>query len=388
MIRVLLTEVTPGAAEALRAMLAAIEEIEVVGYPRDGLEAAQMAVALRPEVLLVHERLPGVSGAEACELVSLAAPQVACVLLCDTRDDAAVKRAMRAGARAMLSPEDSPQVAAETVRSLAPPADRTASREYRMVAEPALMPRTIAVLSARDGVGKSTLCTNLGAVLAQRFPDEVALVDVSGQFSSSVLLLNLKPNGTIMDLAGFAAEVDLDLLDAFLVRHHSGLRVLAGGAKPDPTWTDALSVDFIATLLGLLRRRFRFVLCDMPTLLWPGSLYVITRAQCCLAMTSLFDITGLQEIALLIDSLAPRHVPPERLKLLVSRAVNHDSFGEDDIRTATRRDVWHRIPNDTANVLAAAAEGEPLALSKPTLAFSRSIAALADMLVAQTGEEG
>ena len=382
MIRVLLTEVTPGAAEALRAMLAAIEEIEVIGYPRDGLEAAQMAVTLKPNVLLVHERLPGMSGTEACEMVCLAAPQVACVLLCDARDDAAVKRAMRAGARAMLAPDDSPQAAAEAVRSLAGLAGRTATREFKMVADPNLMPRTIAMLAARDGVGKSTVCTNLGAVLAQRFPGEVALVDLSGQFSSSVLLLNLKPNGTIMDLAGFAAEVDLDLVDAFLVRHHSGLRVLAGGAKPDPTWTDALSVDFIATLLSLLRRRFRFVLCDMPTLLWPGSLYVITRAQFCIAMTSLFDITGLQEIALLIDSLAPRHVPPDRLKLVVSRAVNHDSFSEDDIKTATRRDVWHRIPNDTANVLAAAAEGEPLALQKPTLAFSRSIAALADMLVA------
>lgn len=388
MIRVLLTEVTPGAAEALRAMLAAVEEIEVIGYPRDGLEAAQMAVALKPNVLLAHERLPGMSGAEACELVALAAPEVACVLLCDARDEATVRRAMRAGARALLAPDDSPQAAAETLRGLAELADRTGTREYGMVADPALMPRTIVLLAARDGVGKSTVCTNLGAVLAQRFPDEVALVDLSGQFSSSALLLNLKPNGTIMDLAGFASEVDLDLVDAFLVRHHSGLRVIAGGAKPDPTWTDALSVDFIATLLGLLRRRFRFVLCDMPTVLWPGSLYVITRAQCCLAVTSLFDVTGLQEITLLLDSLAPAHVPAERVKLVVSRAVNHDSFGEEDIRTATRRDVWHRIPNDTANVLAAAAEGEPLALAKPTLAFSRSIVALAEMLVAETGDGG
>ena len=59
MIRVLLTEVAPGAAEGIRAVLASHDEIEVVGYPHDGLEAAQMAVATQPDIMIVHEYLAG-----------------------------------------------------------------------------------------------------------------------------------------------------------------------------------------------------------------------------------------------------------------------------------------------------------------------------------------
>ena len=387
MIRVLLTEVTPGAAESVRAMLSSLEELEVVGYPRDGLEAAQMAVALQPDILLVHDRLPGMPGIQACELTSLAAPQVACALMCDSDDAATMQRAMRAGARAIVTPATSTDQLAATLRDLAAVRAKTQEREYGLVTDTSHMPRTIVLLSARDGVGKSTLATNLGTVLAQKVPNEVVLVDLSGQFGSTSLLLNLKANGTITDLAGFAAEIDLDLVDTFLSKHKSGLRVLAGGAKPDPAWTDAIGVDFVATLLGLLRCQYRFVLCDVPTLIWPGSLYAITRAQCCLAVTSLFDVTGLQEIALLIDSLVPKYTTSERLKLVVNRAVDHDCFSEQDVSAAAKRKVWHSVPNDTASMFAAANEGEPLVIAKPTSPFSESVVALADKLIDDTKAE-
>jgi len=72
-IRVVLTEPQPGAADGLQARLATgiqshgdadlgaheSELVKIVGYARDGLEAAQMATQLAPDVILVHEELPG-----------------------------------------------------------------------------------------------------------------------------------------------------------------------------------------------------------------------------------------------------------------------------------------------------------------------------------------
>jgi pilus assembly protein CpaE len=381
MIRLLLTETAPGAAEGIRAMLATQEQIEVVGYPRDGLEAAQMAVRLRPDVLLVHERLPEMGGLLACELVSQAAPDVACALLCDLDDAATLRRAMRGGARAVVSTMTAAEALANTVRDLAQARNARSLPEYALATDPAAMPQTIALLSARDGAGKSTLAANLAALLVQEAPGQVALVDLCGQFGAAALLLNMQPTNTIMGLASFQADLDLDLVETFMESHPLGLKVLAGGARPDPAWTDALSVNFVAALIGLLRRRFRFVVLDIPPLVWPGSLYAISRSQAALLLTGLTDVTGLRETAAFSDAICPDYIPRERLRLVVNRPQQQEWFGETDVRTATGHEVWHSLPHDAANVFQSANEGTPIVAARPAAPFSKSCQGLARKLV-------
>jgi len=53
LIRIVVTEAKPGDADVVRAGLTGAE-FEIVGYARDGLEGAQMALRLRPDVLVVH----------------------------------------------------------------------------------------------------------------------------------------------------------------------------------------------------------------------------------------------------------------------------------------------------------------------------------------------
>jgi pilus assembly protein CpaE len=364
-------------------LLATREEIQILGYPRDGLEAAQMSVALKPNVVLIHDRLPEMSGGMACELIAQAAPGVATVLICDRTDPATLQRGMRSGARAVVSPLTSADELAALLRDLAEVSSLGDQREFRLVTDPTAMPVTIAMISARDGVGKSTLAANLAVTLAGRFPGEVALVDLCGQFGTVGILLNLRPTHNVVDLAGFVGEMDAELVDTFLERHASGLRVLAGGQRPDPAWTDAVSVGFVARLLGLLRRRYSYIICDVPALVWPGGLYAISRAQCSLVVTSLSDVTCIRETAALVEMLAPAHVAPEFLHTVVSRVSSHDWFSEDDVRSATRRPVWHSQPNDSPGTFAAANEGVPLVLSKPNTPYAKAVGILADKVTAE-----
>jgi pilus assembly protein CpaE len=383
MIRLLLTETAPGAAESIRAMLAAQEEIEAVGYPRDGLEAAQMAVRLRPDVLLVHDRLPEMTGIQTCELVAQAAPDVACALLCEQDDPATLRRAMRGGARAVVTTYSSPEALASVLRDLAKVRGTRALPEFTLTTDPAAMPQTIALISARDGAGKSTLAANLAALLVQEAPDQVALVDLCGQFGAAALLLNLKPTNDIMGLANFQTDLDLDLVETFMEHHSLGIRVLAGGTHPDPAWTDGLSINFVAALLGLLRRRFRFVILDIPPLIWPGSLYAISRAQAALLITGLCDVTGLRETAAFSDAICPSYMPRERLRLIVNRSQQQEWFSEADVRAATGQEIWHSLPHDASNVFQSANEGTPIVAARPGAPFAKGCQMLARKLVSE-----
>jgi DNA-binding NarL/FixJ family response regulator len=85
-----------------RAILEAQEDLEVVGEAGDGGEAVAIARELRPDVVLMDVRMPGVDGIEATRLL-LRDGDAPRVLMLTTFDlDEYVYEAMRAGASGFL----------------------------------------------------------------------------------------------------------------------------------------------------------------------------------------------------------------------------------------------------------------------------------------------
>jgi DNA-binding NarL/FixJ family response regulator len=83
----------------LRALLAGLEDVEVVAEAEDGRQAVAAAHALAPDVVLMDLTMPGVSGIEATRELTAAAPHVAVVALTMLDDDRAIQAVLRAGAQ-------------------------------------------------------------------------------------------------------------------------------------------------------------------------------------------------------------------------------------------------------------------------------------------------
>ncbi len=384
MIQILITEPEPGDAEGLRRVLTDSGQIEIVGFARDGLEAAQMAIQTQPDALITHAKLPALSGYDVCKLVSLAAPQVACLLLVDyTSAPSAIAQAMQAGARAVLSLDLSPQELVDTVVTCAQIKEITQSSEYGIVTDPQQMPITIGLMSAKDGVGKTTLATNLSTIFAQRFPDSVVLVDMYAQLGDVSVSLNLQPRSSLIDLAAHADELDTQLVESALVTHKSTLRVLPGSSTPQLVAWDCLSVSYIASLLGVLRRNYRFVFCDLPPMLWSSSLCVLARCQHILIVSNLFELTTIRDTANLVRMLIDAgYVSRQAIHLIVNRASPQDRFKIKDLEETVDMPVTFQIPNSVQTTVAAANKGEPFVLTQPNAPISRSLNELADLLLA------
>ncbi|MBN9109064.1 MAG: response regulator transcription factor [Pseudonocardia sp.] len=139
MIRVVVADDQAAVRAGLVMILDAAPDVEVVGEASDGAQAVRMAMSLRPDVVLMDIRMPGVDGITAARELTAAA--VAEVLVLTTFDlDDLVDGALAAGAAGfLLKTVDAPALV-DAVRSVA---------RGDGVLAPEVTRRVIARLSAR-----------------------------------------------------------------------------------------------------------------------------------------------------------------------------------------------------------------------------------------------
>ena len=101
-LRVLIADDHPVVRGGLRALIETLEGLEVAGEAGDGETAVREAQLLRPDVVLMDVRMPGIDGVEATRRIRASVPETAVLMLTMYDDDATVFTAMQAGARGYL----------------------------------------------------------------------------------------------------------------------------------------------------------------------------------------------------------------------------------------------------------------------------------------------
>ena len=92
---------------------------DVVGEASDGAEAVQLAMIVRPDVILMDVTMPEIDGVEACRQVRAQLPQTRVVMLTMHADQGVLTSAIRAGATGYLVKDCSTEEIASAVRMAA-----------------------------------------------------------------------------------------------------------------------------------------------------------------------------------------------------------------------------------------------------------------------------
>src|SRR6266496_3825661 len=101
-LRVLIADDHPVFRNGMRALLASLPEMEVVGEATTGAEVIALAAAEQPEVIMMDLQMPGVGGIEATRRILNMSPHIRILVVTMFEDDESVFAAVRAGARGYL----------------------------------------------------------------------------------------------------------------------------------------------------------------------------------------------------------------------------------------------------------------------------------------------
>jgi DNA-binding NarL/FixJ family response regulator len=105
-VRVLTVDDQPLFREAARAVVDATPGFEPLEDVTSGEEALERLDRLRPDVVLIDVRLPGIDGLEACRRLCAARPALLVVLLSADDDPVLRESAVEAGAAGFVAKKD------------------------------------------------------------------------------------------------------------------------------------------------------------------------------------------------------------------------------------------------------------------------------------------
>ncbi len=117
-IRVLIADDQRVVRDGLAMLVGLIGGVEITGAACDGEEAVRLALAQRPDVILMDLRMPGTDGIAATAQLRERLPTARVLVLTTYADDGSILPALRAGARGYLTKDASAEQIEAAIRAV------------------------------------------------------------------------------------------------------------------------------------------------------------------------------------------------------------------------------------------------------------------------------
>ena len=335
----------------------------------NGVEGLKKAKEEEPDLLILDAMLPGVDGFELCHRLRNMAPTAQLPILMLSAKARADDRSMglKVGADEFLAkPVPLPELAATIAKLLA-----------RRGAAPAAKGMTIGFIGSEGGVGTSTVVVNVALALAGE--SSAIVVDLCPHSSTLPLTLAIEGEHTISHLV--EKGIDREGLEALLIEHSTGLRVLTTPQDRDDY--SRVAPSHMEALLHELRGMAHYILIDTP-----AHANDVTKAalQGCdlVTLVANSDPQSMSSIEFAAAFLTRLGIDKQRLGLVL---IDRDQRFEGTKLPTAMADMplIGIIPYDTKTCLDAEERRMPVILAEPSSSLASALTKLAQQLVSHGG---
>ncbi|MCG3210298.1 MAG: Sensor histidine kinase RcsC [Anaerolineae bacterium] len=240
--------------------------------------------------------------------------------------------------------------------------------------------KLISVFSLRGGVGTTTVAVNMAIALAHLWNKEIPLLDLALTTGHCAMFLNLNPKHTVSSIVGWdSATMDAETIERLLIKHKTGVRLLA--APRLPTEAELIDASVIDHIWPYLRASFPFIVADAGSNFTEPALTVLERSQAILLLLA----PELGSLKAAVDAIKVfKELGFDRHKILpvLNETFSGDGISHKHMEDTIKQEFEAIIPYNRTAFVQAINTGQPHVLSNHNSPASRAISALAYKLSA------
>ncbi|MBI5054812.1 MAG: response regulator [Chloroflexi bacterium] len=357
----------------------------------NGEEGLALAANQKFDLVLLDIMMPDMDGYEVARRLR-AEPRtqhIPIIMFTSRAQTADAEAGIEAGANAYLSKlasvddvlktmdeviaESRSKQSAPAPTSAAPPPTQPAAPAPESVATAPLPPpgRSVCILGCRGGVGATMLAVNIAAAFTRR-SRQVCLIDlwhVSGHVAP-MMRLPSKPSWGDLN-----SDLNPKAIGSALIKHPSGMRVLAAPAQPQSV---GLSAEAFTSITKILPTFFNEVIFNASPSLDAATRMALTYSERILLVLAP-EVTTVPAAAAMLGFINSLNVPSHRVRVVLNHPAQNSSAPLPAIERELNHPIDAILPYDLSQPRALA-QGIPLAFSPTTSTVPPYLAGLAMLL--------
>jgi len=358
----------------------AVRQIDILSKRIGAIEVRWKTHSVQTCIDIIRKHVPemvivglGPTPEPAIESISTMAkdfPFLYLVALSDRTDSDLILRTIRAGAHDFLCKpvkEIDLRAAAEKASKLKATRKESVGRGGKI----------LSVFSNKGGNGTTTIAANLADALVRLTGKKVAVVDLVLSHGDVTMFFNVNSSYSILDLAKNAEKADYDFLHTLLLRHASGVYILA--EPPMIEDGEQISAAQVREVLSTLRSMFDYIVVDTPHQFDERTLTALEMSDIVL-LVSLLNLPSLKNTQRCLELFGRIGLRDERVRLLLSRYLPNDEIPKESIEGIMNTPVFFSIPNDYPTVISSINRGKLLSEVAPDKEVTKSFDRMAELL--------
>ncbi len=305
-----------------------------------------------PDLVIVDTRGDASVSMSNIERLRAAAPGAGIFAIASAADPELILQSMRAGANEFFTWPLEEEHFHGAVRRTA------ARRDTAQGARPSAT--TLVFFGAKGGAGTTTVSVNCGVELARLSKKSTVIVDLKPGLGEVALFLGVRPRYSLLDAIDNLHRLDREFLRELVVRHKSGLEILAGSDQFDrPGAADGGAIE---ELFRLLARQYEYILVDAGSQINSCTVAALYTADTIFLIANP-DVPSIRNAQRLLDRVRQLGACGERVRVLLNRAAEPYPIPPKQIEGALGHPIHHTFPSDYKTVSTALNSGVPLALT-------------------------
>jgi len=226
-------------------------------------------------------------------------------------------------------------------------------------------------ISSKGGLGSTFLSVNTAAAMALNGGGRVALHDLGFQSGDSSVLLDIMPDTTIIDLCRNFNRLDTSLLRGAMIKHSSGLELLA--APLDQEDSDEIAPEQLAKILSLLARAYDKIIVDCTSMFVHGCTIQALNVSDKIFIITDLSVLAIRNAARLYSLIQKVGINPRKIEFVVNRYTRGGTLSIKAAEKNLGKNIFWLFLNQFDDVTTSINNGVPLVQKSPRCTFAKSV---------------